>query len=298
MRSFPTLVLAAALCLSVFAPAAPAQTNARQRTLFVTALTQDGAPAETLAPEDVIVREDGVAREVLKVSRSTGPVDITLVVDNSVAATRAQQDLRLGLEQFVAKFADPNPVTLMTVADRPTVQVESTTSKAQLLRGVKRLFVQPEAGTYLVEGIIEASRAIQKRKPARSAILAITSFGVEFSDRGFQFALDELARSGASLHVIELQDTAQANQQSQGVRDRNVVIDQGTTQSGGTRDLLLANISLTDALQKMGRVITTQYEVVYGRPDTLIPARKVEVESARPALKLRGNVLQANRASR
>jgi hypothetical protein len=248
--------------------------------------------------KDVIVREDGVAREVQKVTRSTEPVDLTLIVDNSVASTRAQQDLRLGVEKFLSTFAGPHPITLMTVADRPTVQVDSTTSKPQLLRGVQRLFVQPGSGTYLVEGIIDASKAIQKRKPARSAILAITSFGIEFSDRGYQFALDELARSGASLHVIELQDTAQASQQNSSVRDRNVVIDQGTAQTGGMRELLLANISLTDALQKAGRVITTQFEVVYGRPDTLIPARKVEVESARPALKLRGNVLQANRASR
>jgi hypothetical protein len=297
MRLMTTLVLAAALGLSVVVPAT-AQTDARQRTLLVTALHEDGTPVDTLNVKDVIVREDGVAREVLKVSRSTAPVDLTLIVDNSFASTRAQQDLRLGVEKFLSTFADPHPITLMTVADRPTVQVDSTTSKAQLLRGVQRLFVQPGSGTYLVEGIIEASKAIQKRKPARSAILAITSFGIEFSDRGYQFALDELARSGASLHVIELQDTAQASQQNSSVRDRNVVIDQGTAQTGGMRELLLANISLTDALQEAGRVITTQYEVVYGRPDTLIPARKVEVESARPALKLRGNVLQANRASR
>lgn len=298
MRLFPTLLAAATLGLSVLVPAAHGQTNARQRTLLVTALGEDDVPVQTLDAKDVIVREDGIAREVLKVSRATGPVDITLLVDNSVAATRALQDMRLGLEQFVASFAGPHTITLMTVADRPTVQVGATTSKAQLQRGVQRLFVQPEAGSYLVEGIVDAAKGIQKRKPARSAIVAITSFGIEFSDRGFQFALDALAESGATLHVLELQDTARANQQDQNVRDRNVVIDRGTAETGGIRDLLLANLSLKDALQKVGRAITTQYEVVYGRPDTLIPARKVEVESARPALKLRGNVLQANRASR
>ena len=299
MRHFTTLVLAAALASSsVFVPVATAQTTARQRTLLVTALTEDGTPAESLDVKDVVVREDGVAREVLKVTRATEPVDITLVVDNSAAARRAQQDIRLALEKFVATFAGPHPITLMTVADRPTVLVNSTTSKAQLLRGVQRVFIQPEAGTYLVEGIIEASRAIGKRKPARAAIVAITSFGVEFSDRGYQFALDALADSGAALHVIELQDTVQANQQDPNVRDRNLVIDQGTSGTGGIRELLLAKVALTEALQKVGRAATTQYEVVYGRPDTLIPARKVEVESARPALKLRGNVLQANRASR
>ncbi len=299
MRSIPAVILVAALASSsVLATVASAQPSSRQRTLLVTALTADGDPVDTLDADDVVVREDGVAREVLKVTRASEPVDITLVVDNSVAARRAQQDIRLALEKFVATFAGPHTITLMTVADRPTVLVDATTSRAQLLRGVQRVFIQPEAGTYFVEGVIEAARAIGKRKPARAAIVAVTSFGVEFSDRGYQFALDALAESGAALHVIELQDTVQANQQDPNVRDRNIVIDQGTAETGGIRELLLANIALTETLQKVGRAATTQYEVVYGRPDTLIPARKVEVESARPALKLRGNVLQANRASR
>lgn len=298
MRPLLTLVVATTLGSSVLVPGANAQSEARQRTLFVSAVDEAGMPVDTLAAEDLVVREDGVAREVLKVSRATEPVDITLLVDNSVASTRALQDMRLGVEKFMATFAGPHPITLVTVADRPTVQVNSTTSKAQLLQGAKRLFVQPDAGATMIEALIESSRAIGKRKPARAAIIAITSFGVEFSDRGYQFALDELAASGAVLHVLELQDTQRADSQSQNVRDRNVVIDRGTTETGGSRELLLTNLSLSDALQKVGKVATTQYEVVYGRPDTLIPARKVEVFSARPTLRIRANTLQANRASK
>lgn len=298
MRPILMLAVAATLGSAVLVPMADAQSNSRQRSLYVFALNEDGAPVDTLTPEDVVVREDGVAREVLKVTRSSEPVDITLLVDNSVASTKALQDIRLGVEKFVATFAGPHPITLVTVADRPTVQVNSTTSKAPLLQGAKRLFAQPEAGATMIEAIIEASRAIGKRKPARSAIIAITSMGVEFSDRGYQFALDALADSGAVLHVLELQDTQRADSQSQNVRDRNVVIDRGTTETGGVRDLLITNLSLTDALQKVGKIATTQYEVVYGSPDRLIPARKVEVFSARPTLKVRGNTLQANRASR
>jgi hypothetical protein len=296
MRPLLTLVVAVTLGSLALVPAASAQNNARQRALHVFALNEDGMPVETLAPDDVVIREDGVAREVLKVSRSTEPVDITVLVDNSVASTRALQDIRLGVEKFVTTFAGPHPITLVTVADRPTVQVNSTTSKAQLLRGAKRLFVQPDAGSTMIEAVIEASRAIGKRKPERAAIIAITSFGVEFSDRGYQFALDALADSGAVLHVLELQDTQRADTQSQNVRDRNVVIDRGTTETGGSRELLLANQSLSDALQKVGKIATTQFEVIYGRPDTLIPARTIEVLSSRPTLKIRANTLQANRA--
>jgi hypothetical protein len=298
MRPILTLIVASALGSSMLAPTVMAQGEARQRTLLVSATSEDGMPLDTLSPDEVVVREDGVAREVLKVTRSSAPVDITLLIDNSVASTRALQDMRLGLEKFVTTFAGPHPITVMTVADRPTVQVASTTNKAQLLKGVKRLFVQPDAGATTIEGVIEASKAIVKRKPARSAIIVLTSFGAEFSDRGFQFALDALADSGATLHVLELQDTVQANTMDPNVRDRNIVIDRGTTDTGGSRELLLANLSISDAVQKVGRIATTQFEVVYGRPETLIPARKVEVFSARPTVKIRANTLQANRTTR
>jgi hypothetical protein len=284
--------------LSVIVPAAATQSTARQRTLFVTAVSEDGSPLENLTPEDLVVREDGVAREVLKVTRATDPVDITLLIDNSIASTKAIQDLRMGLEKFVTAFAGPHPITLMTSADRPTVQVKSTTSKPQLINGVKRLFAQPGSGATTLEAIVDAAKALRTRKPARAAIIVVTSFGPEFSDRGYQFALDALAESGATLHVLELQDTVQENSSNQGVRDRNVVIDRGTSESGGTRELLLSNISLSDALQKVGRAATIQFEVAYGRPETLIPARKVEVFSARPTVKVRANTMQASRASR
>ena len=88
MRLIPTLVVATALGLSVLVPVVEAQGTARQRTLFVTAVGDDGMPLEKLAMEDVIVREDGVAREVLKVTPSAEPVDITLLVDNSIASTK------------------------------------------------------------------------------------------------------------------------------------------------------------------------------------------------------------------
>ncbi|MCC6164639.1 MAG: VWA domain-containing protein [Acidobacteria bacterium] len=298
MRHLFTLVVAGLLGSATGVADAHGQANPRQRTLLVTAVGENDTPVETLSANDVIVREDGMAREVVSVTRATEPVDITLLVDNSVASTRALQDMRIGLEKFVTAFAGPNPITLMTVADRPTVQVPSTTSQAQLLRGVKRLFIQPSSGATTVEGIIEASRAIEKRHPARAALIVVTSMGSEFSDRPYDLALDTLAKAGAVLHVLELQDTTRADTQSQSVRDRNIVIDRGTTETGGLRELLITNLSMSDALQKVGRAATTQFLVVYGRPDRLIPPRKVEVSSARPTLKVRGNTLPDNRAPR
>ena len=217
-----------------------------------------------MTPEDVVVREDGVAREVLKVTRSTEPVDITVLVDNSVASTEALQDMRLGLEKFVTTFAGPHPITLVTVADRPTVQVKSTTSKPQLHAGAcKRLFAQPDAGATMNEAIVEASKAIGKRKPAHAAIVVHHELrpGVQRPRLPVRTRRPGRTREPRCT-CSNCRTRSRADSTNPGVRDRNVVIDRGTTETGGTRELLLANLSITDGLQKVGRVATTQFEVV------------------------------------
>lgn len=285
--------------LVVAGAALPAAAQTRQQTLLVTAVEKDGGePVATLSTADVVVREDGVAREILKVTPSSAPALIVVLVDNSQAARRAVQDMRLSLTEFVNTFAGPHEISIVGIADRPTVLSPPTTSKAQLNRAVERVFAQPSAGAYLLEAIIEQARVIQKREPARSAIIALTSQGAEFSDRPPQTVMAALGASGATLHVIEMQDTDQAPPLNQGVRDRNVVLDRGTIETGGQRELVLANLALRDTLQKVGRIATTQHEVVYGRPDTLIPPRRVAVSSARPTLEVRGNVLRANQEVR
>lgn len=277
----------------------PAAGQTRPQTLLVTAVEKSGGePVDALTTGDVIVREDGVAREILKVTRATDPVLLVLIVDNSQAARRAMQDMRLALTTFVESFAGPNELAVIGIADRPTVLSSPTTSKAQLMRAVERVFAQPGAGAYLLEAVLEQAAAIRKREPGRAAIIAITSQGAEFSDRPPQVVMEAIGSSGATFHVIELQDTDQAPPLNQGVRDRNVVLDRGTSETGGERQIVLANLSLRDALQKVGRIATTQHEVVYGRPDTLIPPRRVAVSSSKPSLEVRGNVLRTNQEAR
>lgn len=277
----------------------PAAAQSRPQTVLVTAVEKAGdEPVTTLGPDDVVVREDGVAREILGVTPASSPALLVLVVDNSQAARRAIQDMRLALTQFVETFAGPHEISIVAVADRPTVLSAPTTSKAQLTKAVERVFAQPGAGAYLLEAVLEQSRVIEKRDPARAAIIVIASQGTEFSDRPPQFVMSALAASGATLHVLELQETDQAPPLGQGIRDRNVVFDRGTSETGGAREIVLANLALRDTLARVGRVATTQHEVTYARPDTLIPPRRVSVSSARPSLEVRGNVLQTNQEAR
>ena len=46
---------------------------------------------------------------------------------------------------------------------------------------------------------------------------------------------------------------------------------------------LLAETAVEQALLKLARELSSQYKVVYGRPESLIPPEKIEVASARTA---------------
>ena len=84
----------------------------RDRTMFVTVVDGSGAPVKGLRPDDFVVREDGVQREILRVEPATGPIEITLLVDNSQAATPFIGDFRGALADFMRSVGKGNEIGL------------------------------------------------------------------------------------------------------------------------------------------------------------------------------------------
>jgi hypothetical protein len=277
------------LCAFLVA-AAPASVaaQAQQRAVYVSALDRSGVPVPALAPSDIVVREDNVAREVLGITPASEPMQIALLVDTSTAAEPYIRDLREALPPFIeALMADETPgsrneVALITVGERPTVVANYTPERAAVLKGAQRLFAAPQSGTYLLDGIIETSQGITKRASSRPVIVAIVTEGPELSDRVYQQVLEPLARSGAALHVITL-----GNPRND-LHDRAVVFDRGTKESGGSYETLLTGTALTNYLKKFANQLTNQFRVTYGRPQSLIPPEKITVTTPRADLTVRG----------
>ena len=73
-----------------------------------------------------------------------------------------------------------------------------------------------------------------------------------------------------------------------GIRERSFLLDDGPRETGGQHITLLAPTGLDQALERLARELSSQYKVVYGRPESLIPPEKVEVSSARPGVTMRG----------
>jgi VWFA-related protein len=283
----PVVVMAGLAALPVQASAQSQPSSTREARVYVSVNDRDGKPLP-LSAADVSISEDGRAREVLRVDKASGPVQIALLVDDSQAAQNAVHDIRTALKQFIARVLDANPesqIALITFGERPTLLTDYTSNRALLERGVNRVFARQGAGAYMLEAITSAARGAAKRNAPRAHIVVIGTEGVEFSNDHYDRVLDELARSGATLWALTLTEGPRADQTDE-VRNRSVVLGRGTTQTGGRQDQVLANSAIALSLGKIADVIFNQYVVTYGRPDALVPPEKIDVTVRTPGARV------------
>lgn len=285
-------VFVAGCIAAVLIAAATMFAQPNQRALFVSVLDQAGAPVPDLGPSDFLVREDNAAREVLHVEPATDPMQVALLIDNSQASRDAIADLRKSLHEFVAAITAPagsrgrNEVALITLADRPTIVADSTFDAALLDKAVDRVFAQTQAGTLLLEGLIETCKGFKKREALRPVIVAVVTIGPELSDRYHDLVLGPLKDSGAAFHAIVIGPGDGPG--GLNTLERGIVLDQGTRDSGGRRDNVLSSMALPAKLTQVAAELTHQYRVTYARPQSLIPPERVTVSATRPGLTARG----------
>lgn len=288
------------LVLSVIATAAagaqeprpPQASDARTRDVYVSVVDANGAAVTGLAAADFSVQEDGVKREVLRAVPATTPADIVVIVDDSQAARGAIPYLRDGLNRFIDRLQGKASMGLVTIGERPTSVAERTTDHAAMKKGVSRIFARTGAGAYLLEGIVDVARGLQKREAARPVIVALTVEGVEFSNAQAERVLDELYKSGATLHVLTI--GTPTGTLTDEIRNKNLVVARGTESTGGRREHLLAEMAIPAALEKLADELLNQYVVTYGRPDALVPPEQIAVTVNRPGLTARARTRLPN----
>lgn len=279
--------LAGAVLLGTLALGPPGFGQAEQRSLYVSVVDADGRPVSGLGPSDFIVREDGVAREVLRVGAATEPMDIAVLVDTSQAAEPFIRDLRQAVEALVAGVGERHNVALIGFGERPTILADSTRDRKALQAGIGRIFAAPESGAYLLDALVETARGFRRREAQRPVIVVLTTEGIEFSTRDYREVLDALQAGGAALHALVLKTSNEGGLLRDETRNRNLVLDLGPRETGGRFDLLLAGSSFPAAAKALTAELRNQYLVVYARPPRLIPPTRIEVAVTRPGLTAR-----------
>jgi hypothetical protein len=282
--------MASLLVVAVLAAAIGLDAQSRPRKIYASLVDKKGAPVTSVTAADLVVREDGVAREILNVAPATDPMRVALLVDNSQAATDSIQFLRPALTGFATRLTGAgHSVALITLGDRPTLQVDATTDVARLKsRGIDRLFAQPGSGMYLLEALIETSKGFVKNETPRPVIVAVVTEGKEFSTVSADPVISAIRDSGAQFYALVLTEGERASLSDDEVRQRNVVLDRGTRENGGTRDTVISNMALKGRLDLLATELLGQVAVTYASPDRLVPAEKITIAAARDELTARG----------
>ena len=275
------LALAAACILPSTAVA-----QAKPGSIYVSVLDKQGEPVTGLSAEDFRVREDGIAREVLKAGPATEPLTVALLVDDSQAAQAGLQMIREAVQAFVTSLEGKAEISIVTFGERPVIAVNYTTDQAKLQDAAKRIFPRSGSGGYLMDAIVEVSKGLQKREAVRPVIAVLMlEGGVEFSNRNYTSVLAELDKGGAALHVVALgQPNASLTDE---IRNRSQAIALGTERTGGRRDQVLALTAAAPKMQQLASELLHQYVVTYAHPETLIPPEKIEVTVTKPGLTAR-----------
>jgi hypothetical protein len=274
---------AAALLLSVTLIA-----QATERVAYVSAWdAKTRAPITGLGADAFSVREDGVTREVLRVTPATTPMPVAILVDNSQAATPHIAEIRRALTSFIKDLDGIGPIAIIGIADRPTILRDYTTDQKQLAEGIGKVFAMPGSGATLLDAIPETSKGLTRRSEDRAAIVVLTTENREFSNLHYNQVLEELKKGGATLFGVILNTPAGVSLEDE-ARNRAVVLDRGPRESGGTRVDVLASQAFEAKMKELAAILKSQYRVVYSRPQTLIPPEKLEITSTKPGVEANG----------
>jgi VWFA-related protein len=288
---FAVVVLLTVVLLRMPAPVA----QAVQRSMYVSALNAQGAPVPDLGPSDFIVREESLAREILKVGPVETPLTVALMVDTSQASRPNIRDIREAAIAFIKEVTSTpvkHQVALVGIGERPTILADYTSDQEKLLKGIGLVFTHEQSGAYLFDGVIEAAKGFKKREAQRPVVVAISTGGPELSNRYHDQVQTALDDAGASFHVVMIGPPPADITTNEG-RERALTLSLATEKTGGRYDNVLAASAMPDRLKQVANELTHQYLVTYARPQMLIPPEKIVITSKRPDVIVRGTPVKA-----
>jgi hypothetical protein len=145
----------------------------------VSATDGDGMPVTDIRREDILMSEDGVSQEVVKVEPLAIPMKLTIAVDNGIDSGDAIAHYRSGLTGLVQALPPDVEITLISTAPQPRTVVKATTDRTQILRGITG-FAPERSSPRFTDALVEYSQRLQgeakdRRAPPYLPVLVMVS---------------------------------------------------------------------------------------------------------------------------
>lgn len=255
---------------------------AELRTIVVSVSDEKGQPVQGLTVEEVALLENGVARDVAELKPEDRPLTLALLVDSSEAVGSSY---RLNVVDAALRFLSWLPsgtrYTLWTTGDRPTKLVELTDDRAAASKALKRTY--PTGGNTMLDALVEASQDLRKQEGVRTAVVAVSGSGIEFSNRTRERVVDEAQGGGTVFMVVQFEEEKGPIESRQNYDYVSATL---TKKTGGLREFVLSAMGIETALRKVATDLTSQYRLRYATLSEL-KERKLELQVARPGVRAR-----------
>lgn len=265
--------------------ATPAETAPTERKVFVTVVDNNGAPVDDLTAADLVVKEGGKEREIVKAEPATARMRVALAVEERLVADTA---VRMALFGFVKRVADRAEVALLTIGLRTATVVDYTRDVSAFVQAINSFTLNPARESSIAEGVLELSAKFADARPERPVLVVVSLSGGQAGVEA-RTVLDKLRQSGATMFAATLAggDSA-APLNSMGEQSgREQVLGDGPKQSGGRRISVNATGAMPAALLQIANELAAQYAVTYMLPDGVKLDRRFSISSKRRGITLR-----------
>jgi VWFA-related protein len=261
------------------------------RRVYVSAVDKAGTPVVDLTAADFTLKENGKERPILNVAPATGIMQIAILVDDNGTGL-----FRVGVARFIEALLNRAEFSISTVTGQMLKLVDYTSSAQPLSEAISKLNARPSTndGGQLLDGISETSLELERREARRPVIVALTVGGQEHSTLPAHHVLDNLRKSGASLHVLTVVNNTLRSQPTATTaasllgENMNLgeVLGDGPKQSGGyVAEIVAAAGAMTD-LQRLSEALKRQYVIEYTLPDGVKPSGKLSVTVKRKGVEV------------
>ena len=264
-----------------------------QFQFVVLALDAEKHPVTDLKREEVVMSENGVENQIVKVEPFHMRVKLTIAVDNGILSRNALGHYRTGLEGLVKALPAEMEVALLSMAPQPRFVVQSTTDRTRLLRGINA-FAPEEATPRFADTIVEFSKRLQddfnksKRFDSLPVLLLISTTApenVSYQGQTISAALQFLTARKIKAYVAMLSTLQEATAGQQPLIA--IPLAQAT---GGRYEALATSTRLTTLLPEFGAEIAALYQQRYSQVLVTAlrqgkgPLQNPRIELTRPSL--------------
>ena len=281
-----SIPMAFALLGTTAAYAAPAGSAAPvNRTVHVTVTDNSGAPVTDLTAADLVVKEGGKDREIVKVEPAPAKMRLALAVEERLIG---DTNVRFGMFEFVKKVSKSSEISLILIGLANRTLVDYTSEEIKLLDAINKLTMNPSKDSNLVEGVLEIAEKFTAANVERPVLVVLAIAGGQAGPNP-RNVLDKLGNSGATMHTVSLGMASSAGQVGQMAEDsgRERVLGDGPKQSGGRFVDLTTTAGVPKALEQIANDLLAQHAITYVLPDGVKPNRRFNISTKRRGITLR-----------